>query len=206
MKQENFLGTWARRSGLQRIEAVVLALMLALPVAFLAFGEAPAFADSDEDEAHGSREYGDGKFRNTSAAPAAAPADGAALAALKSECGGCHIPYPARMLPAASWQKIMGSLGDHYGSDATLDDAAIAAQITGVLVRNAGDAARLKDSQGAAVPMRITQTRWFIREHDELGASVWKRPAIKSAANCSACHQAAADGNFSERGIRIPKP
>lgn len=187
--------------GLQRLESLVLALVVALPVGFLALGESPAFADDDDDG--GKNAY---ELQRTASAPGkpAAPAD-AAVAAWQNECGSCHVPFPAKRLPAASWQKIMGNLGDHYGTDASIDDAALTKQISTFLVKNAGDPARYQDSKGAAVPMRITETRWFVREHDEVGAGVWKRPSIKSASNCGACHQGAADGNFSERGIRIPK-
>jgi mono/diheme cytochrome c family protein len=34
---------------------------------------------------------------------------------------------------------------------------------------------------------------------------VWKRASVGSAANCGACHGNAAQGNFSEREIKIPK-
>ena len=99
----------------------------------------------------------------------------------------------------------MGNLGDHFGSDASLGDAAVTKQLTDWLVKNAGDPARTVAAKGSAVPLRITDTRWFIRQHHEVGANVWKRPSIKSAANCGACHQGAADGNFDEDSVRIPK-
>lgn len=194
------IGAGLTRSGLQRIEAGVLALMIALPVGFLAFGEGYAWADRGEEDEHEAREHED----RPQAMPAPArPADAAAVTAWKEECGGCHVAYPARLLPAAGWQQVMGNLGDHYGSDASIDDPVVVAKITGLLVRGSGDAAKF--SAGQSMPLRITETRWFLREHDEVGAAVWKRPSIKSAANCGACHQGAADGNFSERGIRIPK-
>src|SRR6476469_323579 len=40
------------------------------------------------------------------------------------ECGSCHIAYPPRLLPAASWQAIMQGLDRHFGSDATIDASA----------------------------------------------------------------------------------
>lgn len=188
------------RFGLKRIESLLIALMIALPLGFVAFGESAAWADDDEEGEEREHEGG-----GRAAPVPASPADAAAMTAMKGECGSCHVPYPAKFLPAASWQKIMGNLGDHYGSDASLDDAAVTKQITAFLVKNAGNPGKIVDTKGAAVPMRITQTRWFVREHDEVRADAWKRPSIKSAANCGACHQGAADGNFSERGIRIPK-
>ena len=34
------------------------------------------------------------------------------------ECGSCHFPYQPAFLPARSWQKIMGSLKEHFGENA----------------------------------------------------------------------------------------
>jgi len=43
----------------------------------------------------------------------------------KTECSDCHMAYPAVVLPKASWDKIMNNLSDHYGEDASLDDATV---------------------------------------------------------------------------------
>src|SRR5574343_427448 len=45
------------------------------------------------------------------------------LSAYQSECGSCHVAFPARGLPASSWQHLMGGLGKHFGTDASLDAA-----------------------------------------------------------------------------------
>ena len=118
-----------------------------------------------------------------------------------AECGSCHLAYPPGLLPAAAWRDIMSGLGQHFGTDATLEPAA-AAEIGAYLERYAGSAKRAR-----AVPtsLRITQSGWFVREHDEVAAAVWKRPAVKSAANCAACHTDAERGDFRERNIRIPR-
>jgi len=52
---------------------------------------------------------------------------------------------------------------------------------------------------------RITRTPWFVREHREVSATTWKLPAVKSAANCGACHQGADQGDFSEHSVRVPR-
>jgi cytochrome c peroxidase len=44
-----------------------------------------------------------------------------------------------------------------------------------------------------------------VREHDEVPAEAWRRASIKTAANCSACHQGAALGDYDEHGVRIPR-
>src|SRR5512135_1196331 len=38
----------------------------------------------------------------------------------RSECGSCHTLYSPGLLPARSWQKIMGGLDKHFGDDASL--------------------------------------------------------------------------------------
>jgi hypothetical protein len=51
---------------------------------------------------------------------------------------------------------------------------------------------------------RITRSAWFVREHDEVPASVWRSAAVGKPSNCAACHTRAADGRFGEREIRLP--
>ncbi|ADE11252.1 diheme cytochrome c [Sideroxydans lithotrophicus] len=119
----------------------------------------------------------------------------------QNECGACHVAYPPRLLPAESWRAVMTGLDKHFGSDASLD-AATAREIGAFLERNAGSSRYA--TTGKPV-LRITETRWFVREHDEVPARVWKNPKVRSAANCSACHTQAESGNYSEHNIRIPK-
>jgi cytochrome c553 len=38
-----------------------------------------------------------------------------------------------------------------------------------------------------------------------VSASVFKRASVGSASNCGACHGHAADGDFNEHQVRIPK-
>lgn len=115
-----------------------------------------------------------------------------------SECSSCHVAYPAHLLTAGDWRKLMSHLDNHFGDDASLD-APTAKAILGYLTRHAGFGAR-----HSAKSLRISDTAWFRREHDELPASAWRNPAVKSASNCTACHIHAASGNWSEHGIRLP--
>lgn len=117
------------------------------------------------------------------------------------ECGSCHLVYPARLLPAASWQALMGGLQRHFGSDASLDPAATRA-IGDWLVANAGSGRRA----GEAPPEnRITRSAWFLREHRGIASAVWARPAVRTPANCGACHAGAAQGDFDEHAVHIPR-
>ena len=117
----------------------------------------------------------------------------------KAECGSCHLAYPPRLLPAPAWRSIMAGLDKHFGTDASLDPAA-AAEIGAFLESNAG-----RGRRAGAQALRISDSAWFRREHDEVPAAAWRRPSITSAANCAACHRGAGQGDFSERDIRIPR-
>jgi mono/diheme cytochrome c family protein len=140
------------------------------------------------------------------AAAAQADSGGARIPVLpkyQQECAACHIAYPPGMLPAASWQHLMGSLQRHYGTDASLDEASLR-EIGGWLQVHAGTYKRVSE---APPQDRITQSAWFLRKHNarEVPPEVWKRPAVGSASNCAACHTQAADGRFNERDIKIPR-
>lgn len=124
--------------------------------------------------------------------------------AYQAECTSCHIAYPPQLLPARSWRALMAGLDKHFGTDASLDPQSAAA-ITAFLEQNAGRKRASKYSSSTDPALRITETRWFVHEHDEVPARVWKHPKVKSAANCTACHADADKGNFNEHGIRLPK-
>lgn len=117
----------------------------------------------------------------------------------QAECSACHVAYPPRFLAAESWRVLMSGLDKHFGSDASLDKPA-AREIGAFLDKNAGR----HESSGKPI-LRITDTRWFKHEHDEVSDRVWKSIKVKSPANCAACHTQAERGNFSEHNIRIPR-
>ena len=118
----------------------------------------------------------------------------------KEECGSCHIAYPPRLLPANTWREMMSSLNKHFGVDASVDPKT-AAHIATFLERNAG---RERASRQSST-LRITDTRWFRHEHDEVPNRVWSNPKVKTASNCQACHTAAVDGDFNEDTISMPR-
>lgn len=124
-------------------------------------------------------------------------------AKFQQECASCHTPYAPGLLPAASWQRLMGKLDKHYGTDASLDVASTR-EIGQWLQANAGTYRRVSEEPPQD---RITKSAWFLRKHreGEVPADVWKRPSVGSPANCGACHTNAAQGNFNEREVRIPR-
>ena len=126
----------------------------------------------------------------------AGPADDRKV--LQDECGSCHLAYPTKFLSPTAWGQVLGHLDGHYGVDASLDGANLAAVARELRVTG------MQQPGTAALP-RITRSDWFLDEHDDVRSDVWRRPAIKSAANCDACHQGAARGDFDEDSVRIPR-
>lgn len=110
------------------------------------------------------------------------------------ECGSCHVPYPPQRLTSAGWETQMRNLQQHYGSDASVD-AATNRAILSYLVANASS----KEKSAPAEPTaRMTQTRWFIKEHGT------KPPKGLAFSNCAGCHTQADKGDFSERTLKTP--
>jgi mono/diheme cytochrome c family protein len=120
------------------------------------------------------------------------------------ECGACHVPYPPALLPAASWQRLMSGLPRHFGTDVSLDPTTTAA-LSAWLGANAGTAGKARRETAPPPEDRITRTSWFQREHREVAAEAWKRPAVESPSNCMACHPRADQGVFDEHAVRIPR-
>lgn len=166
-----------------------------LAAALLATGlTTPAHADDDERHEGRSAKYG-GENRGKPVQPAQSNAK------FQQECSSCHVAYAPGLLPAESWRKVMSGLDKHFGTDASLD-AQDNKEITAFLVNNASNR-----WSASSAPLRITDSAWFKRKHDahEINPAVWRRAAVKSPANCAACHPQAERGDFNEHDIEIPR-
>lgn len=120
--------------------------------------------------------------------------------AYTQECASCHTAYPPGMLPARSWQRVMGGLDRHYGTDASLDPATV--ELLSVWLQDhAGTYKRVSEEPPQD---RITRSAWFERQHRKVEPAVWKLASVKSAANCAACHTGADQGRFDDDKLRIP--
>jgi hypothetical protein len=140
-------------------------------------------------------------------------ADGAfppiANATVKTECSACHMLYQPQMLPKRSWQAIVDGLAKHFGEDASLPPAKTA-EVVAYLIANAADARGagnkfLTGLTAAATPLRIAETPYWLRKHRKIQPDVWTRASVGGKANCQACHQGAATGDYDDDGVRIPK-
>jgi nitrate/TMAO reductase-like tetraheme cytochrome c subunit len=129
----------------------------------------------------------------------------------QAECSSCHMLYLPGLLPERSWTKMMNDLDNHFGENASLDEAT-KKEVTNFLVTNSADRANsrrglkiLSSIAANQAPLRISETSYFIRKHHEIQADVYKRKAIGSAANCISCHSGAEKGDFQEENVKIPK-
>jgi len=161
--------------------------------------------DSDE---HGDGERGASKgnrfgFARQDIAPAQ-------FALYQEECGSCHFAYQPGLLPAASWTKLIAGLSDHFGENAELAPNT-ATQLRDYLVANAADqvnsgrSPRIAASLNGDAPLRITDTMYFRRQHDEIPARLVKdNPGVGSFSRCDVCHIDASKGIYNEDNVRIP--
>ncbi len=122
---------------------------------------------------------------------------------VKKECGDCHMAFHPQMLPQRSWKKIMTSLSDHFGEDASLNKTTLQ-HIKIYLMDNAADSGWwsgkfLRGIKDNMTPTKITETPYWIRKHDEDDLNwTFNSPKVKSKANCTACHPRADRGNYDD--------
>ncbi len=123
---------------------------------------------------------------------------------VKEECGSCHLAFAPSMLPARSWQRMMGQLDNHFGDNASVDPAT-AEKILNYLVANSGDVGGqrysrklLKGVAAEATPLRITELPKWVSEHRKVSDREWRQKDVRTKANCVACHAAAEQGYYEQ--------
>ncbi|WIX03550.1 hypothetical protein QK899_03695 [Pseudomonas sp. AR5] len=171
---------------------VALAALTGLALALTLGG----FSLADDDGHHERKGY---KRPKRLAVPSDAPL------VWKEECAACHMLYSPGLLPADAWREQMRTLGDHYGSNASLDPVQ-EQEILNFLVRaSAANRLPVEPSPTAGEPPRISQTRWFERKHHEVSDAKFAREAVGGRFNCVACHRDAERGDFDEDRVKIPR-
>ena len=181
-------------------------LAAAMFVAVVGLSATLAFS---EDEHEGGEEGERGFMAQLAGPTGVRPVDNPLYAA---ECGSCHFAYQPGLLPEASWRKLMSTLADHFGENAELAPET-QKLLTDYLIQNAAErdtgriargVMRTAGTQGEPV-LRITETAYFTRQHDELSPRVWRdNPKVGSLSNCSACHTKADNASFDEHQVKIP--
>jgi hypothetical protein len=126
-------------------------------------------------------------------------------AVVKKECGSCHMAFSPQFLPRRSWQKIVDTLSDHFGENASLGESQRKA-VLDYLLANAADSPKAgrtgrrfaESIASGQTPLRITEIPRWVREHREVRVNRWKSPDVKSKANCLACHKKAEQGIYED--------
>lgn len=128
-----------------------------------------------------------------------------------TECGECHLAFHPSLLPVRSWQRLMQEQADHFGEDLVYDEETTK-EISEFMVKNSAEnsptEAAHKINANVPVsdaPVRITETRYWKRKHEEIDEKYWKSTDVKSKTNCSACHLDAKTGWFEDSNMRLPK-
>lgn len=112
------------------------------------------------------------------------------------ECGSCHMAYQPGLLNKQSWNKMTNNLSKHFGTDASLEGKELKS-VVDYLNKNS-------NTRSSATYESISSQEWFVKEHRKLPKKYVTQAAVKSWANCAACHTKAADGDYRERNIMIP--
>lgn len=123
---------------------------------------------------------------------------------VREECGSCHLAFAPSMLPARSWQRMMGELESHFGDDASIDTER-ATRIGNYLAARAADTGGrryggklLRGVADDSAPQRITELPKWQKEHRRVADREWRHKDVRSRANCVACHTAAERGYYDD--------
>ncbi|MFB3819325.1 MAG: diheme cytochrome c [Candidatus Methylomirabilales bacterium] len=126
-------------------------------------------------------------------------------AVVTKECGSCHLVFPPQFLPQRSWRKLIETLADHFGENASLGETQRKV-VLDYLVAHAADSPNAgregrkfaASIASADTPLRITETPRWVKEHRKVRPERWQDPKVRSKANCLACHPGAAQGIYDD--------
>ena len=131
-------------------------------------------------------------------------------ATYKEKCGACHFTYQPGLLPSGSWEKVLAATDNHHGATIKLSPDSIAI-ISEYLRTNAAEhssakrSVKIMKSLKGQTPLRITETPYIMKKHDDIKQEVFERESIRSRSNCPACHTTAKDGIYREKYVEIPE-
>ena len=127
------------------------------------------------------------------------------------ECGSCHFPYQAGLLPANAWNKMMTNLENHFNSDASLNEADLQTLTKYLNDNSAEKNMQYKRSNKIVsslaknqIPDSISTTPYMIKKHEDIRKDLITQNEVKGLFNCMACHKTADKGIYGERDINIP--
>lgn len=128
----------------------------------------------------------------------------------EKECGSCHFAYPAGLLPSSSWNKMMSNLDKHFGDDATVDEETFQTLVSYLNENSAEKSMNYKRSRkivenlNGNIPDSISKMPYMKKKHEDIKEHLITQKEVKGMFNCTACHQNAKKGIFSDDDVNIP--
>ncbi len=129
---------------------------------------------------------------------------------LATECGDCHIVFPAYLLPAKSWEIIMDTPEDHFGDELDLEEED-AKVIRNYLVKHSGENSTreaavklLKSIKNKKDVISIVSAPYWKKTHENIPSKVFKLKEVDSKYSCDSCHPDILYGNINDDCITIP--
>lgn len=123
------------------------------------------------------------------------------------ECGSCHTLYPPNLLPKKSWLLVMQDLDDHFGDDASIDEASNK-NILEFLLNNSAENSTMEaswyfmNSIGNKDIIALSKTTYWEKKHKNIPKSIFENNQVKSVANCKACHSDIEEGLIEDENIK----
>ncbi|MDF5866255.1 hypothetical protein P4115_00120 [Pseudomonas aeruginosa] len=112
---------------------------------------------------------------------------------------------PARLLlPADAWRMQMKDLSNHYGSDASLDPETETVILDFLLQASVNNRLPM-EGEGSGFPPRITETRWFLKKHDEIRPSTFKRRVLAALPTALPVIVTQRGGTLTRIGSKYPR-
>ena len=128
----------------------------------------------------------------------------------QEECGACHLAYNPSLLPSRSWLALLKQQNSHFGEDLYLD-ADTQKQLQRFASDNAAEQGLTEPARkimaamdSRNTPLRITDTAYWKRKHEDISAMVWAQSNVNGKGQCEACHSDAEQGWFEDARMRVP--
>ena len=185
--------------------AVLILVLVAASVSIAAHSIADEAFDHREKRHHAKQKGHDNKEGHEAAPRMLAATNGV----YEGLCGSCHWAYAPQLLPKKSWENMLASLGDHFGSEVTLSEQDKRA-VANHLFSNAADVSsteigrKVMRSLRGATPSRVVEVPCILKKHRELAPEVFTRKGVGGLANCIACHPGAGSLDFEDDRVIIP--
>lgn len=129
----------------------------------------------------------------------------------RTECGSCHLAYHPTLLPARSWDRMLREQNNHFGEALGLDTLTTK-EILAFLTKYSADSRMTeaaikigKSIPAGEAPLRITESGYWKKRHDEIPSTIWRSKKVGTKANCGACHRDAERGTFEDAAMRVPQ-